>query len=103
MGWGEYAGREPGGRGLAHEPARRLHGGDVMTDMALRARIALSEIEAMGLTLDDLIACAGHAPSENVARWPAPLPLRLGGTTQVSRGGSVLPVGIDRPTASRSK
>lgn len=34
-----------------------------MTDIALRARIALSEIEAMGLTLDNLIACAGHAPS----------------------------------------
>ena len=31
-----------------------------MTDKTLRARIALGEIEAMGLTLDDLIAAAGR-------------------------------------------
>jgi len=31
-----------------------------MTDMTLRARVALTEIEAMGLTLDDLLAVAGR-------------------------------------------
>lgn len=32
-----------------------------MTDKTLRARVALAELEAMGLTLDDLLAMA--APS----------------------------------------
>jgi hypothetical protein len=34
-----------------------------MTDKTLRARVALSELEAMGLSLDDLLAVAGREPT----------------------------------------
>lgn len=34
-----------------------------MTNMTLRARVALTELEAMGLTLDDLLAITGHEPA----------------------------------------
>lgn len=40
-----------------------------MTDKTLRARVALTEIEAMGLTLDDLLAAAGR---EVIARSTGP-------------------------------
>jgi integrase/recombinase XerC len=38
-----------------------------MTDRALRARIALGEIEAMGLTVDDLITAAGRPTASRSA------------------------------------
>lgn len=38
-----------------------------MTDKALRARIALGEIEAMGLTLDDLLAASGQAALDRLS------------------------------------
>ena len=41
-----------------------------MTDPTLRARVVLAELEAMGLTLDDLLAAAGRS-----------LPQRPGGPT----------------------
>jgi integrase len=40
-----------------------------MTDKTLRARVALSELEAMGLSLDDLLAVAGREPTR---RTPGP-------------------------------
>jgi integrase len=38
-----------------------------MTDVTLRARVALAEIEAMGLTLDDLLAVAGRQATSHRA------------------------------------
>ena len=37
-----------------------------MTDTTLRARVVLGELEAMGLTLDDLLAAAGRSEAPRV-------------------------------------
>lgn len=49
-----------------------------MTDKTLRSRVALTELEAMGLTIDDLLAVAGweelQRPSSGGRRcflWPS--------------------------------
>ena len=40
-----------------------------MTDKDLRARVVLGELDALGLTIDDLLAAAGRPPTSGVSDW----------------------------------